>query len=86
MIVPLKSDHKRVNFQHVQPQVKPDMNPQGAPRLVGNHNEPNDLGQQNDAPNGHLRLPIHTENRAGNDVQQAINNEALIIHPGVDPF
>ena len=34
----------------------PNMNPQGAPRLVGNHNEPNDLEQENEAPNGHMQL------------------------------
>ena len=35
-----KCDHKRVKFQHVQPQVKSDMNPRDAPSLAGNNNEP----------------------------------------------
>ena len=39
--------------QDVQPQVKSDMNPEDAPRLAGNNNEPvviepHDAGQQND--------------------------------------
>ena len=77
-------DHKRIKFQHVQPQVKSDINPQDAPHLAGNNNEPmviqpDDVGQQNDAPDGHMQPPIHSENMAGNDVQQPINNEDVSI-------
>ena len=63
-------DYKRVKFQNVHPQVKSDMNPEDAPRLAGNVViEPDDVGQQNDAPKQHKQPPIHAENRAGNDVQ-----------------
>ena len=70
MIVPLKCHHKIVKFQHVQPQVKSDMNPRDAPRLAGNNNEPvfiepHDVGQQNDIL---MQSPIHAENGGGNDV------------------
>ena len=63
MIVLLSVNHKRVIFQHVPPQLKYDMNIQDAPHLVGNDNvpvvmEPNDVGSQNDAHDGHMEAPI----------------------------
>ncbi|KAH7423219.1 hypothetical protein KP509_12G044600 [Ceratopteris richardii] len=48
--------------------------------------EPDDAGQQNDDPEGHMQPPIHAENRAGNDVQQPINNGHVDIPPDVDPL
>ena len=64
-----KRDHKGVKFQHVQPQGNFYMNPQDAPCLAGNNNEPvvielDDVGQQIDAPDGHIQPPIHAKNRA----------------------
>ena len=67
------------------------MNPQDAPHLAGNENEPvlfepDDVGQQNDVPDGHRQPPIHAENRARNDVQQPINNEDVNVPPNVYPL
>ena len=33
-----------------------------------------------------MQPPIHAENRAGNDVQQHINNEVVNVPPDVDPL
>ena len=33
-----------------------------------------------------MQPPIHAENRAGNDVQQPINNEDVNVPPDVDPL
>ena len=33
-----------------------------------------------------MQPPIHAENRAGNDVQQPINNEDVSVPPDVDPL
>ena len=67
------------------------MNPWDAPRLAGNNKEPvviepDDVEQQNDAPDEHMQPPIHAENRAGNNVQQPINNEDVDVPPDVDPL
>ena len=62
------------------------MNPRDGPSLAGNNNEPDDVGQQNDALDGHMQPPIHAENRAGNDVQQLINNEDVNVPPDVNPL
>ena len=48
--------------------------------------EPEDVGQQNEALERHMHPPIRVEIRAGNDVQQSINDDDVVIPPDVDPL
>ncbi len=83
-------DHKRVKFQHDQPPVRPISDPQDAPHMAENVNnpvffEPDDVGQQNEAPEGHVQPNVNAENGAENDGQQPIH-EHFDVPPDVDPL
>ena len=70
-------DHKKVKFQHDQPPIRPILDPHDAPRMAENIDnpvvfEPDDVGQQIEAPEGHMQPPMHAENRAINDGQQPV--------------
>ncbi|MCO5594134.1 hypothetical protein L7F22_048155 [Adiantum nelumboides] len=89
-IVPQNITIKGSNFSMTQPPVGPIFNPQDAPHMAENDDEPvvfdpDDVGQQIEAPEGHLQPRNNAENGAENDVQQPIVDD-FIMPPDVDPL
>ncbi|MCO5576211.1 hypothetical protein L7F22_030019 [Adiantum nelumboides] len=85
-----KHDHKNVKFQHDQPPIRPIFDPQDAPHMAENDDEPvvfepDDAGQQIEALEGHLQPQNNAENGVENDVQQPIVDD-FIMPPDVDPL
>ncbi|MCO5614561.1 hypothetical protein L7F22_068844 [Adiantum nelumboides] len=86
MLFLMRHDHKKVKFQHDQPPIRPTFNPHDAPHMAENDDEPvvfepDDVGQQIEALEGHLQ----PQNNAENDVQQPIVDD-FIMPPDVDPL
>ncbi|MCO5571267.1 hypothetical protein L7F22_025005 [Adiantum nelumboides] len=76
--------------KHDQPPVRPILDPQDAPHMAENVDdpvvfEPNDVGQQIEVLEGHLQPHNNAENGAENDGQQPIVDDD-VIPPDVDPF
>ncbi|MCO5591100.1 hypothetical protein L7F22_045077 [Adiantum nelumboides] len=85
-----KHDHKKVKFQHDQPPIRPIFDLQDAPHMAENDDEPvvfepDDIGQQIEAPEGHLQPQNNAGNGAENDVQQPVVDD-FIMPPDVDPL
>ena len=62
-----KDDHKRVRFQRDQPHVRPSFDPEDAPQRTKNIDdpvvlEPEDVGQQDDDPEGNMQPNNNAEN------------------------
>ena len=81
---------KKVKFRHVQPPIRSQLDPHDVPQMAENDDEPaviepDDVGQQNEAPEGYLQPPIHAENRVVNDGQQPVNDDLVIPH-NVEPM